>query len=373
MDKLVNKKSVHLVVADLFLPNDFASEVCAGLNLPALQKILARGAGTTCNSQLSLEEALCGLFGIQAVAPISAAFDGLGEGCWLRADPVHVRLQREQVVLLPVNVSIDESVQLCASLNEHFANQGLEFFAPHPARWYLRLAKLPDISTVPLSQASGRNIHGNLPTGTDAVRWHQLFNEIQMLLFSHPLNEVREVRGEVPINSVWFWGGYDTLLAEPADCGNSRDTTPCASDGYDREERGGETQVPGQCDYDSASSDEVLVQMLAQAAGTPFLNWSERWHGDVGEGRQLLVWTGLRSALQRGDLAAWRSALEDFEASYAKPLWDALRGGKIAQLQLDVLGGDSVRKLRLTRTDAWAFWRQSKKLADYSAEPKNNE
>jgi len=43
------------------------------------------------------------------------------------------------------------------------------------------------------------------PKGVEALHWHQLFNEIQMLLFSHPVNEAREVRGELPVNSVWLW------------------------------------------------------------------------------------------------------------------------------------------------------------------------
>lgn len=344
-------KSVHLVIADLFLPRDFAAEVCAELHLPALEKILARGApmkpllaadpsAQTAGSGLSLESYLCGLFAVASpsgapLAPISAAFDGLESGCWLRADPVHVRLQREQVVLLPnVAVSAIEAQQLCASLNEHFAGQGMAFFAPHPERWYVRLAALPDIETVPLSQAAGQNIHGNLPTGAEARRWHQLFNEIQMLLFAHPLNEAREARGELPVNSVWFWGG------------------------------GSDARPPTGCACGSVSSDEVLVEMLAAAAGTPFAQWQPAWRGTESQ----LVWTGLRAALQRGDLAAWRAALQDFETGYAQPLWQALRGGKIAQLQLDVLGGDSLWRVRLARNDAWAFWRSGKRLADYSTQ-----
>lgn len=338
-------KSVHLVITDLFLPRDFAAEVCAGLHLPALQKILARGASTgsarTADSRLSLEEALCGLFGARAVAPVSAAFDGLDEGHWLRADPVHVRLQREQVVLLPnVTVSAEEAMHLCASLNEHFAGQGLAFFAPHPQRWYVRLTESPDITTVPLSLAAGRNIHGNLPTGAEARCWHQLFNEIQMLLFAHPLNQAREARGELPVNSVWLWGN-------------------------------GSNSVTPQSTCDSASSDEVLVEMLAASAGIPFVQWQPAWRSS--EGRQLLVWTGLRAALQQGDLAAWRSALQQFETGYAQPLWQALRKGQITQLQVDISGGDSLRQVRLTRGDAWAFWRRSKRLADYSVESRNNE
>ena len=339
-------KSIHLVLTDLFLPKDFAAEVCADLSAPALEKMLARGASTASARTdvigLPLENLLCGMFGVPCradapIAPISAAFDGLDEGCWLRADPVHLRLQRDQLVLLPnVEISADEANQFCASLNEHFVGQGLVFFAPHPQRWYVRLDTLPDIETVPLSQVAGRNVHGLLPKGTGAARWHQLFNEIQMLLFAHPVNAAREARGELPVNSVWLWGG-----------GCGVDATPHKV-------------------YDSVSADEILVEMLAAAADVPFAKWPEQWHAEPGNGKQLLVWTGLRLALQRGDLAAWRVALQHFETGYAQPLWQALRSGKISRLQLDILGGNNARRMLLTRADAWAFWRHTKRLADYS-------
>jgi len=348
-------KSIHLVITDLFLPKDFAAGV--GADVPVLEKILARGASTgtarTDLLALPLENYLCELFGVSRqadvpIAPISAAFDGLDEGCWLRADPVHLRLQREQLVLLPnPEVSAEEAAQLCASLNQHFAGQGMTFYAPHPKRWYVRLDRLPDMATVPLSQAAGRNVHGLLPKGAEMLHWHRVFNEIQMLLFAHPLNEAREIRGELPINSVWFWGGgCDDALASV------------------------------QRAYDSVHSDDVLAEMLAAAAGIPLTGWPAQWDVSLtptlsqrefsSEGKQLLVWTGLRSTLQRGDLAAWRDALQNFETNYAQPLWQALRAGKIAQLQIDILGGDGVRRVRLTRGDAWAFWRRTKRLAEYS-------
>ncbi|HYR05969.1 MAG TPA: hypothetical protein VEP71_04730 [Gallionella sp.] len=337
-------KKVHLVVCDLFLPADIAAEVCADLRLPALEKMLARGALTgsvRTEEKSSLEDLLCELFGVPCaadapIAPISAVFDGLGEGCWLRADPVNLRLQRDQLVLLPdVGGDAGEAAQLCAALNEHFAGQGMEFFAPHPQRWYMRLDRLPDIETVPLSQAAGRNVRGLLPSGREAAYWHRVFNEIQMLLHSHPANEAREARGALPINSLWLWGGG------------------CAEN------------VSPQKVYDSVSSGEPLAEMFAVAAGASFAEWSERWR-DLGGDRQLLVWTGLRSALRRGDLVAWRTALQEFEAGYAQPLWQALRAGKIAQLQVDVLGGDHVRRLLLTQVSTWAFWRRAKPLAHYS-------
>lgn len=342
--KLPAMKNVRLLIADLFLPEDFG--VSAGMQLPALEKILARGEVQTLQA-VSLEDALCALFAMPpGLAAISAEFDGLARGCWLRADPVHVRLQREQVVLLPnVNVSQEESAQFISSLNDHFNGQGMAFFAPHPERWYVRLDALPDIVTVPLSQAAGCNIRGNLPVGADARRWQQLFNEIQMLLFNHPLNEAREARGEAPVNSVWFWGER---------CSPDRKKNAA---------------------FNRVSSDDVRVEMLASHTGVSFKPWQSVWDDsffpvislDREKGaEQLLVFTGLRSALQRGDLAAWRDALQAFESGYAQPLWQALRAGKINRLELDVLGGDGIRKSVLSRGNAWSFWKRSRRLSDYA-------
>ncbi|MHB1237117.1 MAG: hypothetical protein ACYCY7_06100 [Gallionella sp.] len=333
-------KSVHLVIPDLFLPKNFAAEVSAGLRLPTLEKLLGRGQGEM-SEAVSLEQLLCGSFDLplqdQApIAPISAAFDGLAAGCWMRADPVNLNLQRDQLMMSAVQAGNGEAVALSASLNEHFAGQGLEFFAPHPQRWYVRLGELPRIRTTPLSQALGGDVRGALPGGTDASRWHQLFNEIQMLLHAHPLNEAREARGEPTINSVWFWGGG---------CGHN---------------------IKLQKNYGSVSSDDVLAEMFARAAGVPFSAWASLWRAGDSPGKQLLVWTGLRSALQRGDLADWQAALQDFESGYAQPLLAALRRGKIAGLQLDIPGRDSLRSMRLARADIWAFWRRSGRLAGYS-------
>ncbi|MGA7748789.1 MAG: hypothetical protein WCA63_01445 [Gallionella sp.] len=332
--------SVHLVIPGLFLPRDFAAEVCAGLSVPALQKLLGRGHSEMLEP-VPMEDLLCELFDIPSqgnapIAPISAAFDGLAAGCWLRADPVHLNLQRDQLLLAGVHASSEEAAALCASLNDHFAEQGMEFFTPHPQRWYVRLNALPLMRTTPLSHVIGGDVRRVLPTGEESARWHQLFNEIQMLLYTHPLNEAREARGESIINSVWFWGG-----------GCGKNASP-------------------QQNYDIVSSDDVLAEMFAAAEDAPFSAWASQWRAEDCSGNQLLVWTGLRAALQRGDLAAWRPALQNFESSYAQPLWQALRSGKISQLQLDILGGDSMRRVRLTRGDTWACWRRIRRLAEYS-------
>lgn len=331
-------KSVHLIIPDLFLPKDFAAEVCADLQLPDLEKLLARGSVTQKKQPAILDKFLSELFGQSGaddapIAPVSAVYDGLPHGDWLRADPVNLRLQRDQMLLSGVLPSTEEARQLCASMNEYFAGQGITFFAPHPQRWYLGLDVLPRIRTTPLSELYGRNIRGALPAGEDAAHWHQLFNEIQMLLYAHPVNDAREARGELPVNSVWLWG--EGKLVEPL-----------------------------RKDYQVVSSDDELAEMFSAAAGIPFAEWSPQWCES--DGKQLFVWMGLRSALQYGDFAAWREALLSFETGYAQPLWQAMRSGKISQIQIEVLAGHNSRCFTVTRGAAWAFWRRNKPLPYYS-------
>jgi hypothetical protein len=233
-------------------------------------------------------------------------------------------------------LSGEEAAAMCASLNGHFSGQGMEFVAPHPQRWYVRLEALPNMQTTPLSQVIGNDVRMLLPVGNDAAHWHRVFNEIQMLLHAHPVNDAREAHGEPTVNSVWFWGA-----------GNIENIS---------------LQKP----YDNVTSDDVLTEMFARSAGIPFSVWPKQWHDDPSIGRQLLVWTGLRSALQRGDLAAWRTALQDYETGYAQPIWHALKSGIIDRLQLDVLGAHGDLRVQMSRGDTRAFWRRNKRLAEYS-------
>ena len=74
-------KHVHLIVPELFLPRQIASQVCEGLHLPALETILSR-ARLQPLPETSLEDWLCAAFGVpgQAIAPVTLLADGLEPG-----------------------------------------------------------------------------------------------------------------------------------------------------------------------------------------------------------------------------------------------------------------------------------------------------
>jgi len=336
------KIHVHLVIQDLFLPREAAAGACAGLCLPALEKILARAKPMPLLAA-SLEEWLCAAFGAenQAIAPVTLQADGEcpGTAYWLRADPVNLSLTGDQLILRPIaTLDADEAAQLCASLNRHFADYRLHFMAPQPQHWYLRLGCAPGITTHFLAQAAGKDIHALLPHGADALRWHKLLNEIQMLLFEHPVNQAREARGEWLINSVWPWGGGyapDKLLRP----------------------------------FERVSTDSLLAAAFASVAGIGH----SALPGDVaqflagGKGETLIVWDGLRPALQHGDLGEWRDSLQQLEQTCASPLLQALRGGRIDKITLDVLQAHASQRFVLTCGMSWQFWRLSRRLDYYSA------
>jgi hypothetical protein len=331
--------TVHLLLPDLFLPEQIAAAVSADLALPNLRKLLARATRLALpNDVRSQEQSLCAAFSVAIqndvpIAPISAAFDGLEAGIWLRADPVNLRLQRDQMLLSLTAVSASEASELCAALSDYFAGQGMTFAAPHPQRWYMRLDRLPDMHTTPLNEVVGANVRGALPQGKDAAHWHQIFNELQMFLHAHPLNEAREARNELPINSLWLWGAGESVPASPI------------------------------C-YTQVAADDELVQMFAAHAQAECVPLGAHWQSV--QGAQLLVFSGLRLALQNGDLQTWREALQQFEIHYAQPLLAALRARQIQSLQVDVLAGEHSARLLLSRAENWRVWRRNLALAAYS-------
>ena len=288
-------KSVQLLIPDLFLPKDVAAEACAGLSLLALEKLLSRGHSDIVRTHIA---------GSVAVRLLRCGIPGR---CADREHLCLVRRARRRVLDAGRSGEFEfatRPVAACRRAGRYrgggcvvrklecaLCRAGHGIFCAAPAT----LVFAPRYFATHQNHAAlgsdrGRCARSFLPTGEDAMRWHQLFNGIQMLLHAHPLNEAREARGELPINSLWLWGA------------------------------GGQLE-PLRKIYDFAGSDDVLAEMFAAAADIPFAAMPAKWNEDSVAGRQLLVWTGLRSALQQGDLAAWRSALQDFENGYAQPLW----------------------------------------------------
>ena len=122
----------HLLVPDLFWPAAAGDEPYRGLALPELETLLGRGRRMK-TSGASLERWLAGRYHLTdglPLAPFSLRGDGgePGADCWMRADPVHLRLHGDRLILADASrlaVTPDEAREFIAALNSHFAGDGI--------------------------------------------------------------------------------------------------------------------------------------------------------------------------------------------------------------------------------------------------------
>ncbi len=288
-----------LLVPDLLPPAD-APEAMRSLRLPGLETWLARA--DTSREPGTGNAWLLRQWGLGAGAPTAAltlaADGGPREGTWLRADPVHQRVDRDALVLHDAAVlalAREEADEAVGALNEFFAADGLEFVAPSPERWYVRVPPEELPRTVPLESAIGRNPFGMLPEGGGRLKWPSIFSEAQMLLARLPSNAARQSEGRPTLNAVWFWGGgsFPSGLPRPFSC---------------------------------VAATEALARSLALASGCAVqaLPAGPTQLPLRGSGNCLAVIDRLQAPLRRGDVEAWLAAARDLERDWFGNLGGAL-------------------------------------------------
>jgi hypothetical protein len=312
----------------LFAPGFFGAGAAIPDRLPAAETLIAKGRRRSVAFE-SREAWLCERFGVTRqrdwpVAPYGLLGDGgaPGDHYWLRADPVHLIVDRDRLVLAgAARLSREDAESMVASLNAHFAGE-IALYPMRPDRWYARLAAAPDLATVPPSRARGASVEPNMPTGADAKRFRALVNEAQMLLHAHAVNAAREARGEATVNSLWLWGGG--VLAS--------------------RERPGLRQV---------LADDPLARGLAMAAGIP----AAPLPGDAAHWLAHAPEDGIVLAVLDHESAA------DLERDWLAPLLAALRSSRIGMVTLHLAGADAVLEAETVRTDLRHFWRRRRRVA----------
>jgi hypothetical protein len=296
----------------------------------ALSRLLAKGKVTQVG--MALEALACQQFGLNQdgdfpIAAMSASVDGLdvGEAYWLRAAPVHFEMQRDCFSLsepAPLSVKPEHARLMIASLNQHFAQDGLDFYIGQSGAWYLRADKTAQITTTLSSVAMDKNVHHFMPQGIDSAKWKAILNEVQMLLHEHPVNEVRETNRELAVNSIWLSGGG---------------VTPP----FERFSNNVHLIV----------ADEVLNQGLAKWANIP--NQS--------------VPKSLDEVLQKN---AQHIRLElpqtsHLDCTWFEPLFSALKNKQIEQLTLNLGYYEKTLVVVIKPLDTYKFWRKSQAMNFY--------
>jgi hypothetical protein len=303
----------------------------------------------------NLESWLCHAFGLEGASPerpdvspyvpagaLTALAYGVdpGEHSWLRADPVHLRADRDRVLLMPshaLSITSAEAEGLAAALTPLLAAKFM-LHAVRPDQWCLRNeAEEPfQVSARPPIDLAGADIDPHLPPKL----WHLLLTEIQMALYAHPVNTAREQRGEPVINGLWLWGAGKAPAAANG---------PWAS---------------------IAATDAVAVGlarsagMRHRAPGSGAGEWLDRAPED---GRHLLILDGLRGPHALGDLEACARRMQDLESNWFAPLLAALKSRRIGMLTIRV--PETGASFETVRGDLNRFWRRPRPLTTYRITP----
>ncbi len=233
--------------------------------------------------------------------------------CWLRADPAHLRAGINGATLLAVGdmlqLSAEDSEALLRPLRPLFGDTGFTIDAPLPGHWYLRLpreAKPPVF--VEANDALGADVFEHLPEGDAGRRWRSLLSEAQVTLHHHPVNAARVAAGQLPVNSLWFWGAG--ILPDHV-------SSPHAA----------------------VQSDDEAVRALAHGAATP---------------SPLADSYAPPEADTLFDLRHARD-LQALQAQWLQPALQDLVAGRLQSMQLDFEDGHIID---LNKRQRWRFWRK---------------
>lgn len=332
---------LDLLVPDLLLPPN-APETLRGVRLPALERWLAR-ADAVRRPEATATALLASAFALPEPAPVAAVSlagdDRPREGMWLRADPVHLRVEQDALSLhdpAVLDLQGAEAEELLAMLRSHFAGDGLEFTAPAPDRWYVKVPAQAAPRTVPLEDALGRNVFGLLPAAAGGINWPSALTEAQMLLAAHDVNARREAEGRPAVNSIWLWG---------------EGALPAA------------VKSP----YALVYADDAFTRGLASLSGTRIAPTPPSLAGldAVRETDSVLVRVdALSPPFRRGDLTAWSQAADRLDRDWFVELGTAIDRFESVRIILPT-GRDSL-VARVTAAARWRWLRRKKPLGAHA-------
>jgi len=355
---------LHLLVPFVLPSAAAAPTALAGLDTPALDKLIARATsgetviGEDFQRTLPHERWVARQFGLAGsgapgdddapLAPYMLLADGgsPGDVTWACVQPVHVRIAHDHLVLIdPSSLEIEaaDAAALYAVAKPLIEELGVRIEAPTPYRWYLSCGTFGSLAGASPLRASGRNIEIWLPheagSGQRSRPWMKVQNEVQMAWFEHPVNEAREAQGLPAVNSIW-------LHAQ------------------------GEMR-PVRSPFAQVRSDAVATRGLALAAGVgidgapaSFAAWAaeRRRAGDNANGSganaTLIELDPFSAPFIAQDWGRWNAAFAAMERDWFAPALAALQAGELASLDLTLCGDTGSVDLTVTRGDLRKIWRR---------------
>lgn len=253
----------------------------------------------------------------------------------MRADPVYLYPDTHTLVMQDpekINLAADEIAMIRDAINPLLDDYDAQLLTPHPHRWYLLFNKeCPGLQCTPLHQVLMKSVNDDLPRGDDARRWHTLFNEIQMVLATLEVNVWRQERGEMPVNSLWFWGN-------------------------------GKAPVLSQTNFDCCVSDGDFLKALCHLSKSRFKSLKEGIHVSRYQDSSVITYERLLKASRLNDPQSWLNALEACENEVIAPVVSMIQSGDITEITLIT---DAGKAFSLNKMGMRSFWKGRQPVSHY--------
>jgi hypothetical protein len=222
---------------------------------------------------------------------------------WAFITPCHWDAQSNQVIMADpssLDLTAAESQALVESMQPYFASDGIRLSYSQPHRWLASGDLFRGLPTASLDRVIGRSIQNWMPEAARAKPLRRLQNEMQMLLYTHPVNDARQARGVPAINSFWISG------------------------------TGRESALLGAPLYANLQAQFNPDDQTQHVPAAPETHWHDAPVGLVSmppalEALTVHIPQALRDAALRKDWAAWAQAWRFIDATYCSDLLRAAR------------------------------------------------
>jgi hypothetical protein len=223
------------------------AETLRALKLPSLKRLVRRlgvesqDLGHPDDLSMPHERALARAHGLAVadglvpLAALQVAQTGAGDPSqgWAWISPSHWRVGSDHIAMAhPPELQLDgdDSQALLAAMRPYFEEDGITLLYDAPLRWLARGDIFRALPSASLDRVTGRTVEAWLPGGEAGKPLRRLQQEMQMLLYTLPLNDVRQRRGLLPVNSFWISGSGALPAGHAARPANGLVVTPYLRD-----------------------------------------------------------------------------------------------------------------------------------------------
>jgi hypothetical protein len=296
---------------------------------------------------------------VPAASVVPAAGRPSDTTAWI-ATPVHLiagltslHLDRRSILRLPAA----DLESFALDFNHTFGDSGLRL-APLAAGDFLMQgpATLTAATTEP-ARALVADLEASLPRGNDAKAFKRLGAELEMWLHAHPLNETRRRRGDLPVSTLWLWGGTPAQTRQ----------TPVLAGGTPSPAAGAHAAPPPTQQLSSPPASSNTNTTLA-FGDDPYLAGLWRLHGDQthvlpdqltdlltdSRPQRAVLVTEVTSMLHLNPHWTVLEALAEIDRRFVSPAITALGEGGIESVVL--IANDT--QWRVRRRDRLKLWRR---------------